>query len=312
MRTPDFFPFPSGPPEPSERRGRGRRRDGRRERGVDPCDPRGAWQGPWEGRWEGPWQAFGQAFGQGFGPRWAMAGGIPDDAPRRGVQHSGRPTPEGEEPYPVRRGGRRGPGSGPGFGAGFGPGFGPFGPGGDPRGPGFGHGFGPRGGRGRGRAARGEIRAAILLLLAERPMHGYQVISELAERTEGAWRPSPGAVYPALSLLADEGLVVLTDDGGRRLASLTEAGTRYVEEHREELGTPWERAGEGRSHRRELRTAVGALMGAVEQVARTGTPDQAARAVALLDAARRDVYRLLADDVPGEQPGGGAEPGERA
>ncbi|WP_235915333.1 PadR family transcriptional regulator [Puerhibacterium puerhi] len=294
MRTPDFtssFPF-----RPADASGRpGRRRDrGERgprpergaERGFDPCaEGAGAWQG--------------------FGPRWAMAGGMPDDAaPRGGVHHSGRPTPEGDEPFPVRRGGRRGPG--------FGPGFGPFGPGSDPRGPGFGHGFGPRGGRGRGRAARGEIRAAILLLLAERPMHGYQVISELAERTEGAWRPSPGAVYPALSLLADEGLVVLTDDGGRKLASLTEAGTRYVEEHRDELGTPWERAGEGRSHRRELRTAVGALMGAVEQVARAGTPDQAARVVSLLDAARRDVYRLLANDAPAERPGDGDAPEGRA
>ncbi len=150
-------------------------------------------------------------------------------------------------------------------------------------------------------AARGIHVDDVELVVHVDPPAEHKAYLHRSGRTEGAWRPSPGAVYPALSLLADEGLVVLTDDGGRKLASLTEAGTRYVEEHRDELGTPWERAGEGRSHRRELRTAVGALMGAVEQVARTGTPDQAARAVALLDAARRDVYRLLADDAPDER-----------
>ncbi|PZR53080.1 PadR family transcriptional regulator [Xylanimonas oleitrophica] len=221
-----------------------------------------------------------------------------------GVDHSGRPTPDGSEPAPTRPGRRGGSGPGP-----FGPGPG-FGPGG----PGFGPGFGP-GGPGRrsghrgGRRARGELRSAILLLLAERPMHGYQIITELAERTEGSWRPSPGAVYPALSMLADEGLVAITDDEGRKLASLTEAGAEHVERHRDELGTPWDRTGRGHGHRRELREAVGALLGAVEQVARTGTPEQAQAASAVLDTARRDLYRLLADGpAPGtaEQPDGEA------
>ena len=65
------------------------------------------------------------------------------------------------------------------------------------------------------RARRGWIRAAILALLAERSMHGYEMISELSERTGGAWNPSPGAVYPALQLLADEGLIDPAEDGGR-------------------------------------------------------------------------------------------------
>ncbi|MGH9113665.1 MAG: PadR family transcriptional regulator, partial [Acidimicrobiales bacterium] len=68
--------------------------------------------------------------------------------------------------------------------------------------PGFGFGPGPsdrgRSGRGRGRRNRGDVRAALLALLAERPMHGYEMIQELDTRTGGIWRPSPGSVYPTL------------------------------------------------------------------------------------------------------------------
>lgn len=123
-------------------------------------------------------------------------------------------------------------------------------------------------------------------------MHGYQIIRELAERTDGRWRPSAGAVYPALSLLADEGLVRLSEEGGRKLATLTGEGTAHVEQHRDELGTPWEQVGHG--HGRALRHELRALADAVEQVVRTGTPEQVEAVTALLDAARRDVYLTLA------------------
>jgi DNA-binding PadR family transcriptional regulator len=212
--------------------------------------------------------------------------------------HSQRPGSSG------RRGRRRGflpafdgPMFGPVFGPAYalagGPGPGGFGPGFGPRGP---HGGGHRGPRGPRRAGRGEIRAAILLLLAEQPMHGYQIIGELAERTDGRWRPSAGAVYPALSLLADEGLVALSEDGGRKLATLTDEGTAYVEQHKDELGTPWEQVGHG--HGRELRHEVRALADAVEQVARTGTSEQVAAVTKLLEKTRREVYLTLAGEAP--------------
>lgn len=187
---------------------------------------------------------------------------------------------------PQHPGGHRhaGPGGGHEFGPGFGRGW--------DVGPGRGRGFGGR------RAGRGEIRAAILLLLAEQPRHGYQIITELAERSEGRWRPSPGAVYPALAQLQDEGLVSLSDDGGRRLADLTDAGRTFVDEHRDELGTPWESVGGRAAHGRELFAAFRALAGAVEQVARTGTPAQAEAARAAVDRARREVYLVLAGDEP--------------
>lgn len=213
---------------------------------------------------------------------------VPDDAAWfRGDGPSGRGRGG------ARRGGGRGFGGPADGGRGFGPGFGPGGPGG----PGFGPGHGGRrhGGRGPGRAGRGDVRAAVLLLLAEQPMHGYQVIQEIAERSEGQWRPSPGAVYPALNLLQDEGLVELSADGGRRLATLTEAGTAYVAEHAAELGDPFaDAAGRGGRSRRELRAGVEAVAAAVHQVARTGTDEQAKAAAELLERTRRELYLILA------------------
>src|SRR5512146_2173979 len=122
----------------------------------------------------------------------------------------------------------------------MGPGGGPPGPPAGPpftiplRGPGFG--FGHR----RRRMRRGDVRAAILLLLEEEPRNGYQVMQELEQRSEGAWRPSPGSVYPALQLLADEGLIRGEAREGGTVYELTDAGRANVEENRERWGTPWQ------------------------------------------------------------------------
>ncbi len=200
-----------------------------------------------------------------------------------------------------------GPG-GRGFGArGFGPGgpgrgFGPggFGPGGFGPG-GFGPG-GPRRGGGRrpGRGGRGDVRAAILVLLTEGPMHGYQLIQQITERSGGVWTPSPGSVYPALSQLEDEGLVALERVEGRNTASLTEAGEAHVREHRDALGSTWDEAsGAVSSEEHGLRAEVGAILTAAQQVSQVGTAAQVAEASRLLGEARRSLYRILAgDDAP--------------
>src|SRR4249920_2301425 len=107
-----------------------------------------------------------------------------------------------------------------------------------------GHG-GFRGGRPRRRMRRGDVRAAILLLLEEEPRNGYQVMQEIEQRSEGAWRPSPGSVYPAFQLLADEGLIRSESRQGGNVYTLTDAGRTHVEENREQLGSPWQLAGEG-------------------------------------------------------------------
>ncbi len=162
---------------------------------------------------------------------------------------------------------------------------------------GFGSRFGRygrgRGGRG-GRASRGDIRVAILLLLNERPMHGYEIIAELAERSDGLWRPSAGSIYPTLSLLEDEGFVTSSEEGGKRRFSLTAAGSEQIA-NRDDAPPPWE---EMTAHAdpatASLRESGRLLFAAVVQVSQAGTPQQAGEAVTILDEARRRLYGLLA------------------
>src|SRR6266511_2215675 len=98
--------------------------------------------------------------------------------------------------------------------------------------------FGPPWGpppRWRGpKARRGDVRAAILAVLAEQPMNGYQIIQEIAERSGGVWKPSPGSIYPTLQQLEDEGLVTADAEVGRRTFTLTDEGRAYVADHADE------------------------------------------------------------------------------
>jgi DNA-binding PadR family transcriptional regulator len=191
----------------------------------------------------------------------------------------------------------RGPGGpgGPGFG---GPGFGPrgFGPGG-PFGPGFGGPGGPFGG-GRGRKRRGDVRIALLMLLAEQPSNGYQLMQTIEERSGGRWRPSPGSVYPALSQLEDEGFVhTVAQDSGRAF-EITDAGRKYLEE-REDKAAPWEASasdGPGANRFHELRSLIPGIAQAVWQVAQVGDEAQWQKAAEVLEEARRALYQILADE----------------
>ncbi|WP_407697752.1 PadR family transcriptional regulator [Streptomyces kaniharaensis] len=182
---------------------------------------------------------------------------------------------------------------------GFGP---PFGGPGHPMGGPFGHGFGGRGGRrggphGRrgGRARRGDVRASLLALLKERPMHGYEMIAEITERTGGAWRPSPGSIYPNLQLLEEEGLIVAEEVGGKRLVSLTEAGRAQAEAGPAE---PWAEAGREVDWEavQEVGQALAAVDQAIRQVMATGTEAQRAKGLAVLNEARKKMYLILAED----------------
>ncbi len=156
-------------------------------------------------------------------------------------------------------------------------------------------------GHGPKRAAHGDVRGAILILLSERPMHGYQIIQEITERSGGLWRPSPGSVYPALQQLEDEGLVRIEQAEGRKVVHLTDEGLAYVQEHRDELGTPWETASENFGEELlEMRGLAGQVAMAAMQVAQAGSNKQIAEARQLLADARRRLYRILAEDDPGD------------
>jgi len=144
------------------------------------------------------------------------------------------------------------------------------------------------------RASKGEVRTAVLALLAERPMHGYQIIREIEERSGGSWKPSAGSVYPTLQLLADEGTISAEESNGRKIYSLTEAGREEVAQ--DHGATPWDSPGSHAGGFAALPKAGVELAQAAAQVGRTGSPEQVQQAVAVLDDARRRIYAILAQD----------------
>ncbi|WIX77897.1 PadR family transcriptional regulator [Amycolatopsis carbonis] len=247
--------------------------------------------GPGHGSWSGD---PGEHRGPGHWP------GGPGD--HHGPGHFGAPP----EPFGFAPDAARGPGGfpppppppvppGPGF-----PGFPEFG--GFPGGPG-----GPRGwprGRGQwGRNARGPVRPvrpAVLALLAESPMHGYQIMQEIRRRTDEEWRPSPGSIYPILQQLEDEGLVRTVENGGRRVAQLTDAGREHIAGREDEFAALWEShtsdGGPDSDRFAALHRQLGDLSSAAGQVAYAGTDAQVTAMGKILADARRRLYALLAED----------------
>ncbi|MFD6097746.1 PadR family transcriptional regulator [Nocardiopsis flavescens] len=254
--------------------------------------------GPWD------WNDDRDDHPRGPHPRHFTEGGR-GGGRRRGHHHGGGPrsdfgpvVPPGPPAPPMPPGGPGGWGPGQ-FGPGgpFG-GFGPFG------GPGGGHGGHRRGGP---RARRGDVRTGILMLLAEEPRSGYEIIREGRERSGGAWRPSPGSIYPMLQQLEDEGLIVQEEgEGRRRPYKLTEEGIDHLEERGADLTPPWEAAADAyaddRSRYEEIGSLAAQLGAAAFQVAQAGTPEQVDRAKRLLAKSKRGLYRILAEDDPGDEP----------
>jgi DNA-binding PadR family transcriptional regulator len=214
------------------------------------------------------------AFAREIAQQWSLT---------RGEGRHGRPSPEELEELIALRRMRGGPFSGPG----------PFG-------------RGPRG-RGRGRARRGDVRLAVLRLLAEAPSNGYQLMQAIEERSDGRWRPSPGSMYPTLAQLEDEGLIRSTESDGSRQFEITDTGREHLETRAGEPA-PWEPQGEaGEDALSELGPVIMGLGKAAWQVASVGTADQRARAVELLSETRRALYGVLAEEPQsdsGDEPDG--------
>jgi DNA-binding PadR family transcriptional regulator len=184
---------------------------------------------------------------------------------------------------PGLRGGRREGGFGRRGRGGFG---GPFG------------GFDPEAMMGRGpRRGRGDVRTAVLMLLLERPMHGYEMIQQIKERSSEAWSPSPGAIYPTLQLLTDEGLITTEELDGKKVSKLTDAGRAAAEELAASKTAPWDDASaDAGSGAHSMREAIFHLMSATKQMAMAGSDAQRQRTTELLDEARKKIYALLASD----------------
>ncbi len=148
-----------------------------------------------------------------------------------------------------------------------------------------------------GRMRRGDIRTAVLAILVEEPGHGYDVIQRLEEKTSGAWRPSPGSVYPTLQLLEDEGLLRSAERDGKRVYEVTEQGRTEATQRIETAGgTPWEIAGRNDTGAGEFRNAVRQLLVAARQVRDSGNEQQGERTVEILKRARKEIYTMLAED----------------
>ena len=171
-------------------------------------------------------------------------------------------------------------------------------------------GFGPPGGDfrrwdvrfgARPRVGRGDVRAAVLALLAEGPRTGYEIIQEVAERSGGLWRPSAGSVYPVLQQLEDEGLAASVQSDKRKVMELTEAGHRYVQEHAEHTAAPWEAVRDSVDEDdMEIWDLLRQLFMAAVQVQQAGSATQAEEMRRVLADTRRALYRILAEDDAGE------------
>lgn len=159
-------------------------------------------------------------------------------------------------------------------------------------GPPFGR--GPIFGGGRGRKRRGDVRNALLLLLADEPRNGYQLMAAIEELSGGRWRPSPGSIYPTLSQLEDQDLIRAIDRDGTRLFEITGAGRAHLEEHHTDA-PPWVDEDEPQAFT-DLRSQVTQLHVAAMQVAHAGRNEQIERAAKALAEARRKLYLILAGD----------------
>lgn len=142
---------------------------------------------------------------------------------------------------------------------------------------------------------RGNVRAALLALLAEEPRNGHQMIEEISRRSGGLWRPSPGSVYPSLQQLEDEGLVVAVESAGTRVHTLTEAG-RKIADSRTGVD-PWTEVAQGMTEdRHEMRLLWGQLAEAFIHLTQVATDEQVAQTKKLLKSTRREMFRILAGD----------------
>lgn len=155
--------------------------------------------------------------------------------------------------------------------------------------------FGRGAAGGRGRAHRGDVRTAVLLLLAEQPMHGYQLMQAMSERTRGHWRPSPGAIYPTIAQLEDEGLVTTQEAGERRMVTLTSAGRTYLDERRARVGDPFSGFADSAAGP-DLHGPIQELHAAARQIAAAGSTAQTEAAARVLASARRSLYLILAGE----------------
>ena len=156
-----------------------------------------------------------------------------------------------------------------------------------------------RGGRVGRFLEHGDLRFVVLALLAEQPRHGYELIKELEDRTGGAYRPSPGVIYPTLSLLEDEGFIrPVTGEAGRKLYEATDEGREALAANQAGVDAVFGRMAEAAEGSDSTRPRVGramknlgmALMGRLGR--RPISPDEIDRVIAIIDEAAAAIEKV--------------------
>jgi DNA-binding PadR family transcriptional regulator len=143
------------------------------------------------------------------------------------------------------------------------------------------------------RMRKGDVRSAVLRLLNESPMHGYQIIHEIEERSGGAWKPSPGSVYPTLQMLVDEGLLESKETKGRRTYSLTAEGKDFAASESEKPA-PWDTGFDRPTGPRGTLAMSGVKIAkAAAEVARVGTPEQMEKAAQVIDETAKKISAIV-------------------
>jgi DNA-binding PadR family transcriptional regulator len=147
------------------------------------------------------------------------------------------------------------------------------------------------------RARRGMMESAILGALNEKPMHGYEVITYLEEKTHGVWRPSPGSVYPTLQMLEEKGDVHAEERDGKKVYALTAAGrerakeTKHLHEH----------FNGGFQHHvhslRDRRQAIGESMRLMRDITRKGTQEQKDALAEAIDSFKNQLEKIQAGNL---------------
>jgi DNA-binding PadR family transcriptional regulator len=143
-------------------------------------------------------------------------------------------------------------------------------------------------------AKRGDMSPIILGVLAEKPMHGYEIIRELEKRSRGFWRPSPGSVYPTLQLLEEQEHVTSRDEGGKKVYTITDSGREEAKKAKDK--GPWEQQGKPDFEQMmKLRMLIAGSVGTMKHIMRHGTEEQQARAVEVIEEAKSKLEEILGE-----------------
>jgi DNA-binding PadR family transcriptional regulator len=146
-------------------------------------------------------------------------------------------------------------------------------------------------------AKRGDMSPILLRVLAEKPMHGYEIIRELEQKSHGLWRPSPGSVYPTLQLLEEQDLVESRDEGGKKVYTITDEGRSQAKSSK--ARGPWECRDDKHDMEQvmEVRGSILEFIGTMRQLMRGGTADQQERAIAVIKEAKSKLDSILGEET---------------